>query len=62
MIKGTGITKGNNCLFFSKSFFNLGLGSLYVTDERFKAYYEKFRPGLAHFVNESIKVFCKHLK
>lgn len=40
----------------------LGLGNLYITDERFKAYYEKYRPGLAHFVNESIKVFSEHLK
>ncbi|HVD97439.1 MAG TPA: MerR family transcriptional regulator [Cytophagaceae bacterium] len=36
-----------------------GLGKMYVEDERFTAYYEKFRPGLAAFVNEAIQVFCE---
>lgn len=35
-----------------------GLGKMYVEDERFTAYYEKFRKGLAPFVNEAIQVFC----
>lgn len=35
-----------------------GLGKMYVEDERFFAYYEKFRKGLAAFVNEGIQVFC----
>lgn len=40
----------------------LGLGNMYVTDERFTAFYEKYRSGLAGFVNEAIKIFCKNLK
>lgn len=35
-----------------------GLGQLYVEDERFKAYYEKYRTGLAEFVQQAINVFC----
>ncbi|MEZ4775909.1 MAG: MerR family transcriptional regulator [Bacteroidia bacterium] len=35
-----------------------GLGKLYVEDERFTAYYEKFRLGLAAFVNQAIQVYC----
>lgn len=36
------------------------LGKMYVNDQRFKAYYEKFRPGLAEFMAEAIAVFCKN--
>jgi DNA-binding transcriptional MerR regulator len=39
----------------------LGLGNMYTTDERFTEYYEKYRPGLADFINESIKIFCETL-
>lgn len=35
-----------------------GLGNMYVTDERFKGYYENFREGLAGFLNKAIRVFC----
>jgi len=31
-----------------------GLGELYVRDARFTAYYEKYAPGLAHFVKAAI--------
>lgn len=37
-----------------------GLGKMYVDDARFTAYYEKYRPGLAKFLNEAIGVFCKN--
>lgn len=36
----------------------LGLGKLYITDERFTETYEKYRPGLAHFIQQAIQVFC----
>lgn len=35
-----------------------GLGKLYVEDERFTAYYEKFREGLAAFMQKAMDVFC----
>lgn len=34
------------------------LGEMYVTDPRFTAYYEKFRPGLAQFMKEAIDFYC----
>ncbi len=36
----------------------LGLGQMYVEDERFKAFYDRLDPRLAEFINEAIKVFC----
>lgn len=35
-----------------------GLGRMYVADERFTAYYEKFAPGLAAFYNDAIQFYC----
>lgn len=35
-----------------------GLAQMYVADDRFKAYYEQFRPGLAEFVKAGINVYC----
>lgn len=35
-----------------------GLGSMYVADERFTAYYDKFAPGLAAYYNEAIQYYC----
>ena len=35
-----------------------GLGQLYVEDERFRAYYDKHRAGLADFICKAIGVFC----
>lgn len=34
------------------------LGNMYVTDERFTAYYDKFAPGLAAYYNEAIQHYC----
>lgn len=34
------------------------LGQMYVADERFKAYYDKFAPGLAQFYSDAIRHFC----
>ncbi|MGE5507014.1 MAG: MerR family transcriptional regulator [Chitinophagales bacterium] len=35
-----------------------GLADLYVSDERFTAYYERVRPGLAQFMHEAMNVYC----
>jgi DNA-binding transcriptional MerR regulator len=35
------------------------LGSMYVTDPRFTAYYDKHAPGLAAFYNDAIQYFCR---
>lgn len=34
------------------------LGEMYVSDPRFKAYYDKFRPGLAEFIKKAINYYC----
>lgn len=36
-----------------------GLADLYVQDERFRAYYENIKPGLAEFISQGMKIFCK---
>lgn len=36
----------------------LGLGQMYVADERFKANIDKHAVGTAEFVSEAIKVYC----
>ena len=36
----------------------LGLGKMYVEDERFTAYYEKYREGLAEFIYRAIEIYC----
>jgi DNA-binding transcriptional MerR regulator len=35
-----------------------GLGNMYIADERFTAYYDKFAPGLAAYYNEAIQHYC----
>lgn len=35
-----------------------GLGQMYVADERFTAYYDRFEPGLASYYNEAIQYYC----
>jgi DNA-binding transcriptional MerR regulator len=34
------------------------LGNMYIADERFTAYYDKFAPGLAAYYNEAIQHYC----
>ena len=36
-----------------------GLGLMYVYDERFKNNIDKIKPGLAQFLSEAIKYYCK---
>ncbi|MCC6643529.1 MerR family transcriptional regulator [Candidatus Peregrinibacteria bacterium] len=35
-----------------------GLGQMYVDDARFKAYYEKQKPGLAEFMRQAMAAYC----
>lgn len=39
-----------------------GLGDLYVADERFTAYYDKCKPGLAVFLRDVIHVYCNNVE
>jgi len=38
---------------------HLGLAEMYVSDERFKAYYDEIVPDLAVFLLEALRIFCK---
>jgi DNA-binding transcriptional MerR regulator len=38
---------------------HLGLGEMYVADERFQAYYDKIHAGAAQFLLEALKIYCK---
>ena len=38
---------------------HMGLGEMYVADERFKAYYDRVADGAAEFLNAALKIFCK---
>lgn len=35
------------------------MGEMYVSDERFKAYYDNIVKGGAEFLNEALKIYCK---
>ena len=37
---------------------HLGLGEMYVSDERFRAYYDKAVPGGAEFLRDALKIYC----
>lgn len=39
-----------------------GLGDLYVEDERFKAYFERIKPGMARFMRAAMHAYCDHLE
>ena len=39
-----------------------GLAEMYIADERFTAYYEKFRKGLAQFMHEAMIYFAENKK
>ncbi|MBU5593438.1 MerR family transcriptional regulator [Clostridium sp. MSJ-4] len=38
-----------------------GLGDLYIQDERFTAYYENIKPGLAKFMKEAMHIFIDNM-
>ena len=49
------------CIFYpmySKEY-HMGLGEMYVADERFKANYDKLAPGCTEFLRDSINIYCK---
>ena len=48
------------CVFYPKysKEYHMGLGEIYVADERFKAHYDKITPGCAEFLRDAINVFC----
>ncbi|MBR3063428.1 MAG: TipAS antibiotic-recognition domain-containing protein, partial [Exiguobacterium sp.] len=54
----------DNHLFIDTHFYDCsldmfsGLGQMYVTDERFTAFYDRFEPGLAAYYNEAIQYYC----
>ena len=37
-----------------------GLGQMYVEDARFRANYDKYRPGLADFMCAAMEYYCDH--
>ena len=39
-----------------------GLGTLYVTNDEFRAYYEAFRPNLADFMQAAMTVYADQMK
>jgi hypothetical protein len=48
------------CVFYPKysKEYHMGLAEMYVTDERFKAYYEKILHGCAEFLRDAINIYC----
>jgi DNA-binding transcriptional MerR regulator len=42
---------------YSKEY-HIGLGEMYVADERFKANYEKFGIGCTEFLRDAIRIYC----
>jgi DNA-binding transcriptional MerR regulator len=52
----------NLCLYWDISLVAFReLGTMYVEDERFTQYYDKFKPGLAKFVRKAINNYVEHL-
>jgi DNA-binding transcriptional MerR regulator len=43
---------------YSKEY-HMGLGEMYVADERFRANYEKLSPGCTEFLRNAINIYCK---
>lgn len=39
-----------------------GLANLYISDDRFKTYYEKYKKGLAKFLSKAMIIYCKNKK
>lgn len=38
--------------------YHKSLGETYVSDERFRAYYNKIAPGCAEFLRDAINIYC----
>ena len=43
---------------YSKEY-HMGLGEMYVADERFRAHYDKIADGCAEFLRDAIRVYCE---
>ncbi|KLU64262.1 HTH-type transcriptional activator mta [Desulfosporosinus acididurans] len=41
---------------------HLGVTQMYVADERFKAYYDKKKPGAAAFLKEAVRIYTANIK
>jgi DNA-binding transcriptional MerR regulator len=48
------------CVFYPKysKEYHKALGEMYVSDERFRAYYDKLAPGCAEFFRDAINICC----
>ena len=48
------------CVFYSNysKEYHMGLGEMYVADDRFRANYDKLAPGCTEFLRDAIKVYC----
>lgn len=51
------------CMFWKEGTYtkeaHKALGEMYVSDERFKAYYDKIEDGVAEFFHKALNVYCK---
>jgi DNA-binding transcriptional MerR regulator len=49
------------CVFYPRysKEYHMGLGEMYMTDERFKAHYDKISPGCAEFLRNAINIYCQ---
>jgi hypothetical protein len=46
---------------YSKEY-HVGLGEMYVADERFRANYDKLAPGCTEFLRDAINIYCVEVK
>ena len=48
------------CIFYPKysKEYHMGLGEMYVADERFRANYDKLAPGCTEFLRGAINIYC----
>jgi len=49
------------CVFYPKysKEYHMGLGEMYVADERFRVNYDKLTPGCAEFLRDAINIYCR---
>jgi len=58
--KACGLHKQWLCVYYSDycKEYHMGLGEMYVADERFRANYDKLAPGCAEFLRDAINIYC----
>jgi DNA-binding transcriptional MerR regulator len=51
------------CVFYPRysKEYHRGLGEMYVTDERFRANYDKIAPGCTEFFRDAINIYCAEI-